>query len=122
MKLNPSSSSYTILLLCGLLLFHLFVVEGFSAPVGVKTATSTSTTKDDELFKLQGKLLKQVRKVCQNYQMLEDGDHIMVCVSGGKDSATMLYLLLLLQQRLPVDFRLTAVHVDQKRRGTMERP
>ena len=125
MKLNPTCSSRTILLLCGLFIFHFLVVDvdGFSAPVVVKTTTTTTTTnekgkkKDDELFKLQGKLLKQVRKVCQSYEMLEDGDHIMVCVSGGKDSATMLYLLLLLQQRLPVDFRLTAVHVDQKQPG-----
>lgn len=49
--------------------------------------------------------------------MLEDGDHIMVCVSGGKDSAVMLYLLLLLQKQLNVQFQLTAVHVDQHQPG-----
>jgi len=69
------------------------------------------------LEKLQAKLLKKTREVCKEYQMLEDGDHIMVCVSGGKDSATLLYLLRLMQQRLPVSFNITAVHVDQKQPG-----
>lgn len=70
-----------------------------------------------EIFKLQGKLLKQMRQVCLDYNMLEDGDNIMVCVSGGKDSAVLLYLLLLMQHKLPVNFNLTAVHVDQKQPG-----
>eukprot|EP00797_Seminavis_robusta_P027819 Sro527_g160590.1 cytidine(32) 2-sulfurtransferase (253) ;mRNA; r:13013-13771 len=49
--------------------------------------------------------------------MLQDGDHIMVCVSGGKDSASLLVLLMKLQQHLQTKFRLTAVHVDQKQPG-----
>ena len=71
------------------------------------------------LDSLQGKLLKKMRQVCQEYNMLEDGDHIMVCVSGGKDSATLLYLLQEMQQRLrnSVNFTLTVVHVDQKQPG-----
>ena len=67
--------------------------------------------------KLQGRLLKSVRQLSLDYKMLEDGDHIMVCVSGGKDSATLLYLLRILQQKLPINFDITAVHVDQKQPG-----
>ena len=47
----------------------------------------------------------------------EEGDHIMVCVSGGKDSATLLHLLTLMQEKLHIHFRLTAVHVKQEQRG-----
>ena len=78
-------------------------------------ATPESTT--DRIDRLQGKLLKNMRNICADYRMIEPGDHIMVCVSGGKDSATLLYLFLLLQQRLPVPFDITAVHVDQKQPG-----
>ncbi len=83
--------------------------------------TSTKSNRlqdtDPDLYKLQGRLLKNLRQTALSYNMLEDGDHIMVCVSGGKDSATLWHLLTLLQEKLPVDFRLTAVHVDQKQPG-----
>lgn len=72
---------------------------------------------DPDLYKLQGRLLKNLRQTALSYDMLQDGDHIMVCVSGGKDSATLWHLLTLLQQKLPVTFQLTAVHVDQKQPG-----
>jgi tRNA 2-thiocytidine biosynthesis protein TtcA len=49
--------------------------------------------------------------------MLEEGDKVMVCVSGGKDSATLLYLLRLLRERLRLNFDIIAVHVDQKQPG-----
>ena len=74
-----------------------------------------------DMYKLQGKLLKNLRQVCKDYDMIQDGDHIMVCVSGGKDSACLLYLLLLLQEQLQqqqlAKFRITAVHVDQHQPG-----
>ncbi|OEU20318.1 adenine nucleotide alpha hydrolases-like protein [Fragilariopsis cylindrus CCMP1102] len=70
--------------------------------------------------KLKYKLMKELRNVGKEYQMFEDGDHIMVCVSGGKDSAALLVLLMDLQQQLipiGINFQLTAVHVDQKQPG-----
>jgi tRNA 2-thiocytidine biosynthesis protein TtcA len=69
------------------------------------------------LYKLQGRLLKKMRQTCLDYQILEEGDHIMVCVSGGKDSATLLHLLVLMRQKLRIKFRLTAVHVNQNQPG-----
>lgn len=81
------------------------------------TRNDSSTSLDREVYKLQGKLLKQVRQTCKDYQMLQGGDHIMVCVSGGKDSAVMLYLLRMLQEQLPIEFTLTAVHVNQHQPG-----
>jgi len=66
--------------------------------------------------------MKNLRTTCLDYNMLEEGDHIMVCVSGGKDSATLLYLLREMQKSLPISFKLTAVHVDQKQPGYDGRP
>lgn len=70
--------------------------------------------------KLEGKLMKQLRKTSLRYKMIEDGDHIMCCLSGGKDSATMLYLLLNLKERLApsnVKFKVTVVHLNQMQPG-----
>jgi tRNA 2-thiocytidine biosynthesis protein TtcA len=95
-------------------------MAAFARSIALSSVQSPENKMRFELNKLQKRLRRLTATAITDYNMIENGDRVMVCLSGGKDSYTMLDMLLALKKIAPIEFDVVAVNMDQKQPGFPE--
>ncbi len=100
--------------------YNFFFSQGFDVDSALNDgpeALAPAAPHSSTFLRLRKKIERAAGEAIADYRMIEDGDVVMVCVSGGKDSFTLLSTLLALRERAPVDFRIVAMNLDQRQPG-----